>query len=477
MCTAATYKTKDFYFGRTLDYEFSYGDEITITPRHFPLKFRHTDECSSHFAMIGMAHIADGYPLYYDAMNEKGLCMAGLNFVGNAVYFEPKNGKENIAQFEFIPYILSHCDSVLQARKKLENLNITNTQFSDKLPCAQLHWIISDKDESLTVESTKDGLKVYDNPVGVLTNNPPFDIQMFMLNNYMSLSPIMLFGEDNSNGDEYGRSDTMIMMTIDNNHKKLKLTSFQRDTFVYIPGYGYDKLNSSYNYGGAKLSIQTIEANFGIKVDRYAVVDFDSFKKIIDTLGGVDIEVTQDEIDYINYQMYKNNQADTRTTITDAPGTVHLNGQEALWYARNRGLRKGEDGNEIGLDGDDWDRTSRQRKLLETLFTSMKNADLGQIVSIVSSVGPLVTTNLKKDEITALVSHALTYLSYDVEQYYVPEEGLWYYDDKTETWNGAITSTIKISDLEEQRKKFASFVFEELFTGGTSSKETTSASN
>lgn len=100
----------------------------------------------------------------------------------------------------------------------------------------------------------------------------------------------------------------------------------------------------------------------------------------------------------------------------------------------------------------------------------MKSADLGQIVSIVSSVGPLVTTNLKKDEITALVSHALTYLSYDVEQYYVPEEGLWYYDDNTETWNGTITSTIKISDLQEQRKKFASFVFEELFTGGTSSK-------
>ena len=98
---------------------------------------------------------------------------------------------------------------------------------------------------------------------------------------------VMLFGEDNSKGDKHGRSDTMIMMTIDNNHKKLKLTSFQRDTYVYIPGYGYDKLNASYNYGGAKLSIQTIEANFGIKVDRYAVVDFDSFKKIIDTLGGV----------------------------------------------------------------------------------------------------------------------------------------------------------------------------------------------
>ena len=188
MCTAATYKTKDFYFGRTLDYEFSYGDEITITPRNFPFRFRHTNECNSHFAMIGMAHIADGYPLYYDAMNEKGLCMAGLNFVGNAVYFEPKNGKENIAQFEFIPYILSHCDSVFQARKKLENLNITNTQFSDKLPCAQLHWIIADSNKAITVESVTDGIIIYDNPVGVLTNNPPFDKQMFNLNNYMHLS-------------------------------------------------------------------------------------------------------------------------------------------------------------------------------------------------------------------------------------------------------------------------------------------------
>lgn len=189
MCTAATYKTKNFYFGRTLDYEFSYGDEITITPRNFPFKFRHTEPCDSHYAMIGMAHIAGGYPLYYDAMNEKGLCMAGLNFVGNAVYFEPKSDTVNVAQFEFIPYILAHCDSVKSAGKMLENFNITNTQFSDKLPCAQLHWIISDRNESLTVESTKDGLKVYDNPVGVLTNNPPFDIQMFMLNNYMSLSP------------------------------------------------------------------------------------------------------------------------------------------------------------------------------------------------------------------------------------------------------------------------------------------------
>ena len=189
MCTAACYKTNDFYFGRTLDYEFSYGDEVTVTPRNYSFKFRHSESLESHFAIIGMAFVTDDYPLYYDAFNEKGLCMAGLNFVGNAVYGKPVDGKINIAQFEFIPWILGQCASVTEAKALIEKMNITDTQFSDKLPTAQLHWIIADKSEAITVESVKDGIKIYDNPVGVLTNNPPFDEQMFMLNNYMHLSP------------------------------------------------------------------------------------------------------------------------------------------------------------------------------------------------------------------------------------------------------------------------------------------------
>ncbi|MGN0546018.1 MAG: choloylglycine hydrolase [Acutalibacteraceae bacterium] len=189
MCTAACYKTNDFYFGRTLDYEFSYGDEVTVTPRNYSLKFRHAESLESHYAIIGMAFVADDYPLYYDAFNEKGLCMAGLNFVGNAVYGKPVDGKINIAQFEFIPWILGQCSSVAEAKALIEKMNITDTQYSDKLPTAQLHWIIADKNGAITVESVKDGLKIYDNPVGVLTNNPPFDEQMFMLNNYMHLSP------------------------------------------------------------------------------------------------------------------------------------------------------------------------------------------------------------------------------------------------------------------------------------------------
>ena len=188
MCTAATYKTKDFYFGRTLDYEFSYGDEVTITPRNFPFHFREQGKLNTHYAIIGMAHIIDNCPLYYDAINEKGLGMAGLNFVGNAVYREKEEGKDNVAQFEFIPWILSQCATVQEARKLVEKINLLNTPFNEQLPVAQLHWIISDSEESITVESVKEGIKIYENPVGVLTNNPPFDKQMFNLNNYMHLS-------------------------------------------------------------------------------------------------------------------------------------------------------------------------------------------------------------------------------------------------------------------------------------------------
>lgn len=192
MCTAATYKTKDFYMGRTLDYEFSYGEEITITPRNYEFKFRHAGQLKSHYAIIGMAFVAGGYPLYYDAVNEKGVGMAGLNFVGNAAYEEVILDDESdaiqVAQFEFIPWILSQCSSVIEARTKLSQMRLTGTPFSEQLPAAQLHWIIADKDDCIVVESMNDGLHVYDNPVGVLTNNPPFPMQMFELNNYAGVS-------------------------------------------------------------------------------------------------------------------------------------------------------------------------------------------------------------------------------------------------------------------------------------------------
>lgn len=189
MCTAATYTTKDFYFGRTLDYGFSYGEKVVIMPRNFGICFRDIGLMKSHYAMIGMAHLVEDSPLFYEAVNEKGLAMAGLNFVGNAYYRKKIKGKDNIATFDFIPWILAKCATVKQARELLNNINLVDTPFNEELPAAELHWMIADREEAITVESVKAGIMVYDNPVGIMTNNPPFNEQMFQLNNYMNLSP------------------------------------------------------------------------------------------------------------------------------------------------------------------------------------------------------------------------------------------------------------------------------------------------
>ena len=188
MCTAITYNTKNHYFGRNLDLEYSYKETVTITPRNYPFKFRKAKEINTHYALIGMAYVTDNYPLYYDAINEKGLGMAGLNFPKNAYYNEIDSSLDNIAPFEFIPWVLSQCASIKEVKELLKKINLANINFSDMLPASPLHWIISDKECSITVESVKDGLKIYDNPVGVLTNNPTFDYHMLNLNNYMSLS-------------------------------------------------------------------------------------------------------------------------------------------------------------------------------------------------------------------------------------------------------------------------------------------------
>ncbi len=189
MCTALSFKREHFYFGRTLDLEYSYHETVTITPRNFPLPFRELPALGHHYALIGMAFVQDNYPLYYEAVNEKGLGMAGLNFPVSAKYFPPVDGKENVATFEFIPYILATCASVREAKEKLKNMHLAAISFSENLPASPLHWMISDRDGSIVAEPTADGLKIYDNPVGVMTNEPPFDCMMTHLANYMALSP------------------------------------------------------------------------------------------------------------------------------------------------------------------------------------------------------------------------------------------------------------------------------------------------
>ena len=191
MCTAITYKTNDFYFGRNLDVERSYNERVVVTPRNFNLKMRCVEALKHHYAIIGMATVIDDFPLYFDATNETGLSIAGLNFPENAEYKAINNKLNNITPFEFIPYILGKFKNINEVEKELKNINLVNISFNKNLPLSPLHFIISDKTKSITVESVKDGLKIYENPVGVLTNNPTFDYHLINLNNYMSLSEEM----------------------------------------------------------------------------------------------------------------------------------------------------------------------------------------------------------------------------------------------------------------------------------------------
>lgn len=299
---------------------------------------------------------------------------------------------------------------------------------------------------------------------------------------------VMLFGEDTRATDtQQGRSDTMILVSIDVRNKQIKLTSFLRDTYVYIPSgdsnEGWNKLNASYSFGGAKLSVKTIESNFGIKIDRYGVVDFGGFRDIIEALGGVKIKITGTEARYINAQIDYNNQNCPHVPekycvseyLTDSNGNpkynsngtqaekkrlVKLNGKQALWYARNRG--SDEIGSEI-FTGDDWDRTERQRNLIRALIDGIKDASFTQIVSVVNKIGPMVTTNFKENDITSLVTSALTILNYPIYQLHVPigdatdEDKLWAYDRIY--MSGYPLSIVRITDWDGTREQIANYVF------------------
>lgn len=188
MCTAVTYRTKDHYFGRNLDYEYSYQETVTVTPRDFVFHFRRLPPMEHHYAMIGMATVSRGYPLYYDATNEHGLSIAGLNFPVSAEYKQEDPSKENVTPFELIPWILGRCKTVSEAECKLQNANLVDIAFSSEYPLSPLHWFLADSERSVVIEQTESGLEVFENPVGVLTNEPPFPYHMMNLSNYLHVT-------------------------------------------------------------------------------------------------------------------------------------------------------------------------------------------------------------------------------------------------------------------------------------------------
>ena len=188
MCTAVCYRSNASYFGRNLDLDRGYGEGVVITPRNYEIKMRCENSIKSHYAMVGMAAVIENYPLYYEATNEMGVSMAGLNFPENAVYRQISKGKGNVAPFELIPWILAQCACVNEAKSLLTEIELVNVNFSEQLPLSPLHWMISDKKCSIVAEPLKDGFKIYDNPFEVLTNAPPFEYHRTNVSNYMGLS-------------------------------------------------------------------------------------------------------------------------------------------------------------------------------------------------------------------------------------------------------------------------------------------------
>ena len=192
MCTSISFSSPHNLAGRTMDIEYSFGEQVVITPRNYTFSFRKTQSLPSHYAMIGMANADENVPLYAEATNEKGLYMAGLNFPDNAFYFSPAERQYNkiaLAPYEIIPYVLGSCKTVLEAQTLLDNIQLMKIPFSENHPLSPLHWHIADATGSIVAEPMENGLNIYHNPIGVLTNNPPFPYHIKNLDNYQSLTP------------------------------------------------------------------------------------------------------------------------------------------------------------------------------------------------------------------------------------------------------------------------------------------------
>lgn len=250
---------------------------------------------------------------------------------------------------------------------------------------------------------------------------------------------ILLMGKDE------GRSDSMILVSIDKRHKKLKMTSIMRDCYVHIPGHEDDRINAAYAYGGAKLTMQTIERNFGVAVDRYALVDYDTFPQIIDQLGGVQIKLEQGEADLINQYSEEPNKAKRVKA-----GMNNLTGKQALYYARIR-----------SYGNNDYQRTERQRNMLSSLISKVK-ANPTMIDGVLRKILPEISTNMQQSEMQDLFWNALSYLNYPVSQFRIPIDGT--FDDQQEIRGMKV---IVFNDIEKNRTEWQKFLFEDALSSAT----------
>lgn len=227
---------------------------------------------------------------------------------------------------------------------------------------------------------------------------------------------ILLIGNDSRAGGGDGRSDAMILVSISNHTKTIYLTSLLRDMYVEIPGHESNRLNAAYSFGGPELLLKTIKQNLGIEVNRYVQVNFQAFANLIDAVGGVELELTNEEVQLVNaylneYNMLENRPINTDYLPTDASGLLHLNGPQALAYSRNRYI------------GSDFGRTERQRKILEAVFRQLPSSVLTNLDDLIEGILPNLTTNISKNECYALSLDAPKLLTYELVQASIPIAG------------------------------------------------------
>lgn len=249
-----------------------------------------------------------------------------------------------------------------------------------------------------------------------------------------SVYNILVLGIDERESQSNYRSDTMMLVSIDKKNKKLKLTSFLRDSWVYIPGKDFSaKLNATCAYGGPQMVIDTIEYHYKVKIDKYVMINFDVFRKIVNGLGGITIDITEAEAANIT----KEGKFECK------PGVQTANGKLALWYARIRHLDS------------DFKRTSRQRKVIQAVVDKAKKTNPSVLLDTLNSVLPDIQTDLSKSDITYLGLNALVkYLRYDIEEMEVPNSG---------TWSNATISgqaVLKV-DIEKNRELLKEFIYGE----------------
>ena len=227
---------------------------------------------------------------------------------------------------------------------------------------------------------------------------------------------ILLIGQDSRDKNTLGRSDSMIIVSINRRAEEIIMTSIMRDSYVYIPDCGYSRINAAYAYGGPDLLIDTIESNFKIQIDSYVAVNFYSFIDVVDAVGGVEITVRDEEVKYLNNGVVEMNRLEGVPENTDKleqGGTYILNGKQALGYARIRYV-----GNA------DYERTERQRRVLSQVFENMKDCSLSELNDILNTILPEVTTDIEEGEMfSLLLDTTAKYKDYDLKQYRVPYDG------------------------------------------------------